>query len=268
MIGSIVLGLSAKKEVTLRGMGGEVFHGLLFSILRRNSSEFVSKLHNQDEQKPFSIFPLLKGDKLREGRSFISPGEEFAFKLTALNEEMLSITVSAFLPLMAEGTVLRLSGKPVTLENMDLCREKFTSFPQLLKDASAEMKITLEFTGPTAFKSGGVQVLFPEPKLVFTSLLRRWKAFSEINLPQKYAESFTSIKVSNYDLHTQLIPFSKYKIIGFKGKIAYELPQDSSESFRRAVNALADFASYGGVGVKTAMGMGQTKRIKTTKERR
>ena len=106
-----------------------------------------------------------------------------------------------------------------------------------------------------------MQFIFPQPELVFSSLLKRWNAFSELKIPEEHAAYFPSIKVSSYDLRTQLVHFSRYKIIGFKGEVEYELPGNASEGFRREVNALADFASYSGVGAKTAMGMGQVRRI-------
>lgn len=67
MVGSIMVGLSAKSEVTLRGLGGEALHGLFFNILRRNSTEIASELHKQEEQKPFTISPLLEGHELKGG---------------------------------------------------------------------------------------------------------------------------------------------------------------------------------------------------------
>jgi CRISPR/Cas system endoribonuclease Cas6 (RAMP superfamily) len=51
-------------------------------------------------------------------------------------------------------------------------------------------------------------------------------------------------------------------MLGFKGKIEYRLLEKCAPHFCRAVNALANFASYSDVGTKTTMGMGQTRRIK------
>ena len=260
MVGSVVVSLSAKSELVLRGMGGEALHGLFFNILKRNSMEIASKLHEQEELRPFSISPLLEGHELKEGYCFVSPGRKVAFRLTMLNEEILGTAVSALFFVMAEDQILYLSKKPISIERIEVRDEEFTSFSKLLKDALPHLKVTLEFVTPTSFRSDGAQSLFPDPRLVFSSLLRRWNAFSEIKLPQDYIENFSSIRVSNYDLRTELVQFSRYKMIGFKGRTEFELPKDSGESFQRAVNALADFAPYAGVGVKTTMGMGQAKR--------
>lgn len=261
MIGSITVSLSPKREVVVRGIGGEALHGLVFNILKRTSVRLASDVHEQEGQKPLSISPLLDGCKLKDGYSLISSARKVTFKLTVLREDMLAVTASTLFLIMAEGGNLYLSRRPVTIESVDLCKESLTSFPKLLGDALPQLKLTLQFSTPTSFKTGTVQSLFPDPRLVFSSLLRRWNAFSETKLPEEYMKNFACIRVSNYDLHTELIHFSTYKMIGFKGRVEYELPEDSSEPFRRTANALANFALYAGVGVKTTMGMGQTRRI-------
>jgi CRISPR-associated endoribonuclease Cas6 len=261
MLGSIRVGLSAESEIRLRGLGGEALHGLFFNMLKRNSVEVASNLHGQKDQKPFSLSPLLEGYELRESYAVIPGGGGLAFRLSFLSDEVLAAATMAFFMAMTQGEVLYLSRKPVMVENIDMSEGKFSSFSEVLKSARPETKIILEFLSPTSFRRSGVQILFPEPRLVFSSLLKRWNTFSETKLPEEYAEGFASIKVSNYNLHTELVQFSKYKIIGFKGRIEYELPQEFPEPCRQAVNALADFAFYAGTGAKTAMGMGQTKRI-------
>ncbi len=260
MLGSIIVGLSAKSELRLRGLGGEALNGLFFNVLKRNSIKAASDLHDQKEQKPFSLSPLLEGYELREGYALAPCGGGITFRLSFLSEEILASAISAFFTAMTEGRILHLSRKPVTVERIDMYEGKFTSFSELLAEAQPETVITLEFITPTSFKGDGIQTLFPEPRLVFSSLLRRWNAFSDIMIPEEYIEAFPSIKVSNYSLRTELVHFSRYKIIGFKGRIEYRLPQKSAEPFQKAVNALADFAFYAGTGAKTAMGMGQTRR--------
>jgi len=257
----MLITLQADSWIRLKGLGGEALHGLFFDILRKGSAELASRLHRVSEQKPFSIFPLLEGHELRKGYSFIAAGKEFSFKLAVFNEEMLTAVISSLSALMAEDGTLFLSGKPITLKHIDLGEENFASFSQILAEDAPESTITLEFITPTSFKVSGIQALFPEPRLVFSSLLKRWNKFSEVKLPDEYMESFPSIKVSGYNLHTELIHFSRYKMIGFKGKVQYELPRQCPPSLRKAINALAKFACYAGVGVKTAMGMGQTKRL-------
>ena len=68
------------------------------------------------------------------------------------------------------------------------------------------------------------------------------------------------IRISDYELRTELIHFARYKVIGFKGHVTYTCPREADVAFRRAINALADFAFFAGVGYKTTMGLGQAIR--------
>lgn len=260
-LGKVAVGLLAQGGATLKGLGGESLHALFFRILKLHSSELASKIHNQKDQRPFSLSPPLGHYELRRGYMVVSPGTTLTFNLTFLNEELLTASISAFVSVLQEGEMLDLSRKPVILQNLDLCAGSFSSFAEILSDASSTPLITLEFVTPTSFRKNEMQVVLPQPELVFTSLLKRWNAFSELKIPEEHAAYLPSIKVSSYDLHTQLVHFSRYKIIGFKGRVEYELPEDVSEAFLREVNALADFAFYAGIGAKTAMGMGQARRI-------
>jgi CRISPR-associated endoribonuclease Cas6 len=46
-------------------------------------------------------------------------------------------------------------------------------------------------------------------------------------------------------------------VIGFKGRVTYTYPRQIDAPTRQALNALADFGFFAGVGYKTTMGMGQ-----------
>jgi CRISPR-associated endoribonuclease Cas6 len=260
-LGKVAVGLLVEDEVRLRGLGGEALHGLFLRILKQYSSDLASEMHNRDEQRPFSLKPPVGDSELRRGYTVTSSGTNLTFDLAFLSEKLLTASVSAFLSVLQDGRVLSLSRQPVVLQNLDLDAGTFSSFLKILSNASATYAVTLEFVTPTSFRKNEMQVVFPQPELVFSSLLRRWNAFSELKIPEEHAVYFPSIKVSSYDLHTQLVHFSRYKIIGFKGRVEYELPEGSSEDFMQVVNALADFAFYSGVGAKTTMGMGQVRRI-------
>ena len=260
-LGKVAVGLLVESGARLKGSGGEALHAFLFRTLKQYSSELASKIHNQTEQRPFSLSPPLWDCEFRQGYVVVSPGTTMTFGLAFLSEELLTASISAFLSVLQDGQVIRLARQSVILQNLDLCAGSFSSFSKILSNASPLPTITLEFVTPTSFRKNEMQVVFPQPELTFSSLLRRWNAFSEVKIPEEYTNYFPLIKVASYDLHTQLVHFSKYKIIGFKGRVEYELPSNVSKSFQQEVNALADFAFYSGVGAKTAMGMGQVRRM-------
>lgn len=60
---------------------------------------------------------------------------------------------------------------------------------------------------------------------------------------------------------SELVQFSNYKIIGFKGIVEYRLGKEFTREEKRVINTLADFAFYAWVGYKTTMGMGLMVRL-------
>ncbi|MEK7281238.1 MAG: CRISPR system precrRNA processing endoribonuclease RAMP protein Cas6, partial [Chloroflexota bacterium] len=96
---------------------------------------------------------------------------------------------------------------------------------------------------------------------VFGSLLARWNDLS----PMKLSESIKAIvegkvKLSRYNLRTHILHFPNYQEVGFEGSSVFMIDKDVDDETVQALNALADFAFYSGVGAKTTMGMGQTVR--------
>jgi CRISPR-associated endoribonuclease Cas6 len=57
-----------------------------------------------------------------------------------------------------------------------------------------------------------------------------------------------------------MLRFRRSPQVGFVGQVTYGLMAEN-EAARCQLNALADFAFYAGVGIKTTMGMGQTRRV-------
>jgi CRISPR-associated endoribonuclease Cas6 len=122
--------------------------------------------------------------------------------------------------------------------------------------------LSLLFTSPTCFRSGGKQVPVPLPELVFGSLLERWNAFAPIVFPpetRRYAAE--CLALSRYDLTTRPAPSKGGGMrVGAIGQATY-----TSINFDRywmsVIGTLAAFALFSGVGAATTNGMGQCRSL-------
>jgi len=125
-------------------------------------------------------------------------------------------------------------------------------------------KVRLEFISPTAFKSHEVQNPLPLPGLVFGNLVERWNAFcpAELQLDpalRQYSEE--AVVVSSFHLDSQVLPQKGSTVmIGAVGRVTYTALGGDRYWFA-ALQMLADYAFYSGVGMKTTMGMGQCRRV-------
>ncbi|MFZ1755100.1 MAG: CRISPR system precrRNA processing endoribonuclease RAMP protein Cas6 [Caldilineaceae bacterium] len=132
----------------------------------------------------------------------------------------------------------------------------------LLATGNPANRVTLRFDSPTSFKSGGMQVPVPTPDLVFGSLADRWNVFSPIPLSDEIREfSRTCIAISRYQLRSVSMPHKRGSFrVGDVGEVTYSALA-GDRYWHGAMQMLADFAVFSGVGVQTTNGMGQTVRI-------
>lgn len=121
--------------------------------------------------------------------------------------------------------------------------------------------LKLEFVTPTAFKSNGKYNFLPSPRLILLSISKRFdNAFGiEENDYEALGEIIEkNVSVSDYKLESTSFSLEGVNIPSFVGNITFKAVGDND--FRSYFRMLGDFAQYSGVGIKTALGMGQVKK--------
>mgnify|MGYP000477214500 CR=1 FL=1 len=130
---------------------------------------------------------------------------------------------------------------------------------QLLLAAREEpaSRTRLWFRTPCAFKQAGRYAIYPQEFLLLQSLVLHWNtAFPDcqLNDPDALDAILRGLRILDYSLHTVSYPIKNTCIPGFVGSAVVEarlaLP------LLELWNALLSFAPYGGIGIKTTLGMG------------
>lgn len=130
---------------------------------------------------------------------------------------------------------------------------------QLLLAAREEpaSRTRLWFRTPCAFKQAGRYAIYPQEFLLLQSLVLHWNtAFPDcqLNDPDALDAILRGLHILDYNLHTVSYPINNTRIPGFVGSAVVEarlaLP------LLELWNALLSFAPYGGIGIKTTLGMG------------
>ena len=108
-----------------------------------------------------------------------------------------------------------------------------------------------------AFKQAGRYAIYPQEFLLLQSLVLHWNtAFPDCQLsdPDALDAILRGLRILDYSLHTVSYPIKNTRIPGFVGSAVVEarlaLP------LLELWNALLSFAPYGGIGIKTTLGMG------------
>lgn len=123
----------------------------------------------------------------------------------------------------------------------------------------SENRAKLIFLSPCAFKQSGRYTIFPQETLLLQSLIAHWNAaFPEYALIDSDALQALQqgLHIVDYNLHTTRYPLKETRIPSFLGNVTVEA--HLAPPLLELWNTLLSFAPYGGIGIKTTLGMGGT----------
>jgi len=241
----LLLRFRAEKPFPLSLLKPKTAHGLLFALLK--GSEAGDLLH-RGGLKPFSLSLVSR---------FLYPNrqvESFALTLNLLDNSLFpKLARRLFFP---EERVLEVAGVKVRLVSVKPL--EVVTYSKLL-EGPADSDLLLNFLSPTAFKRGTADYPLPDPYLVFSSLLKRWNAFSPEKLPTDLYKVFKErVHLSGCWIKTRKVEVAeRAKFTGFTGRVLFYANLEGE--LLKQVNALARFAPFAGVGRKTTMGFGTVK---------
>jgi CRISPR-associated endoribonuclease Cas6 len=272
MLISIVLTLTTDRPATLPAELGRANYTALLARLRSMDPALAAEVHDGNGPKPLTCSGILDPD-LRGENVTVRPGQAYHVRVTGLTERMSEALVTTLL--VNPPSEWDIGHHQFRVEGItcDPARHPWAgqdSYTALAKRIETHHRqhyalprtVQLEFLSPTAFRSQEMQIPVPMPALVFGSLLDRWHTFGGLPLdPATRAFTEQAVAISDYQLESRRVPHKDGAFrVGGIGRVAYTLR--SNDPYRLAVmGVLADYAFYAGVGVQTASGMGQCRRL-------
>ncbi len=268
MLIAIVLKLVCDRNLSLPPHLGRANYAATLRRLEEFEPGLGDVAHAGEGPKPLTCSSLLN-HLPRGGQSLVRAGETVQVRVTGL-EERISQALQRGL-LQQPPATWELDGEVFTVTDVICDADAHgwtgkTSYQDLLSyhvqmAERAPAQVQVEFGSPTAFSSKGLTMPVPLPYLVFGSLVDRWNAFSPIPLApdtRQFAEE--SVALSRYDLHTRPVQTKNSGLyIGAEGIAQYTAVR-KERYWLMALNLLADFALFSGVGTQTTIGMGQARR--------
>ena len=275
MLVSIVLTLTPETPATLPPELGRAVQAETLARLSQVDPALAEAIHASEGPKPLTCSGLVAAEPEEKSchpsdSVAVRPGARYFVRVTGLVE---SVSRALFAGLVERpSTRWTLHGQPFrVLEAVcDAAADAWTGHTSCETLATAALQrgdrlsrtVTLEFVSPTAFKSLEMQMPVPLPGLVFGSLVERWNAFSTVALdPDLRRFANERVAISRYWLESKPVPTKGGALrIGGVGQVTYTALDDDRYALA-ALNILADFSLYSGVGVQTATGMGQCRRL-------
>lgn len=228
----------------------EQIHAAFLGLVRRGDPALAHLLHAQHlGRRPFSLWPL--------GR----PGQDgvLSLRLSVLAPELLHRFWERW---------ERRGGFPLHLCEHTLHPEKVehegpwagTAAWRDLASRTTERTVRLQFCTPTTFRQGDLDLPLPLPRLVFGGLLARWNAFAPLSLPLNMETVDRRIALADAHIRVRTFFDGRARIPGCVGWAEFRALRGMPPEAVAAVQALADFAFFAGVGRKTTHGMGLVRR--------
>ncbi|MHC0064200.1 CRISPR-associated endoribonuclease Cas6 [Nostoc sp. UIC 10890] len=272
---SLVLNLLPQSPIPPQYLTGRHLHALFLTLVSSVDSTLGDRLHDSTADKAFTLSPLqintplLKGGKGGSKLQYlhqqpIPAGTPCWWRISLLDDTLFGKLTQLWLNLNpnrpwhlgpADLYIISIQGTPQSIQPW----ANASTYAQLYEEASdRHSSINLSFSTPTAFRQGQYDTTLPTRESVFNSLLSRWNKYSGIELNQIAIES---IFPSFVNIHTEIVADSRSKFIGILGEVNYKILGEIEPIQIKQINALADFALYAGIGRKTTMGMGMTRRL-------
>ena len=265
---SLILELSATHDAILPATTGHQAHALFLDLVRHVDPALSARLHDEESYRPFTVSSL-RGGVEREKSVFLQAGAKYSLRVTLLDGGTLWQCLSQ--------QFLEVQHVPLQLGKASFTLARVLSTPasdptgwagysdwQTLAMTEARQMITMQFASPTAFSMGDRRfALFPEPMLMWDSLLRSWNRYApavlHIDKHIMREQIARDVAIVEYDLHTTTLQFPHSMQRGFMGNCTYALK--ASKEATSYLTTLAEFARFSGIGYRTTMGMGQARLV-------
>lgn len=120
--------------------------------------------------------------------------------------------------------------------------------------------LDLKFQSPTAFKSNGAYIFYPDLRLIYQSLMNKYSMTSaemEMRDEETLEQLVDNSEIVRYYLRTVPFPLEGVNITGFQGEIRIRIK--GTDTMARYARLLLRFGEYSGIGIKTGIGMGAIK---------
>lgn len=271
MLVSIVVTVETDTGTLLPRNVGRAHYAAALQRLQTVNPGLVTAIHERDGPKPLTCSDILNGRGNRDGTR-LEPGMPYYLRVTGLTENVSQALLEALVE-KPPGAIellhhpLRVTG--ATANGAEHGWAGSTTYEtlaarQMLPGRSIPKQVTMQFASPTAFKQAGRQMPMPLPDLVFGSLVERWNRFSPLALsPEMRRFGAEMLAVTRYRLQSRPVAQKNGALrIGGVGTATYRA-LGGDRYWLATMQMLAEFARYSGVGVQTATGMGQARRLES-----
>jgi CRISPR-associated endoribonuclease Cas6 len=265
---SIVFRLHNPQPASLAADQGRALAAQFLAWVAALDPELSSKLHDESNlPRPYTVSNFFDLPKPNKGLVYLPAGSDIWFRVTCLQPELSVFLVDCLMPSLPKEVTV---GDAVfVLDDATWSPEDhpwagWVNYAGLIENdflGRAGRKLRFQFASATAFHTRGTHLPYILPELAVPSWLKDWNAFAPVTFPAEIRKAIhRGVAVSYYKMQTLPVRYGKATLVGGIGHCTFNL-LSPDPYLRHVANVLASFSFYCGTGVKTALGMGQTRRL-------
>lgn len=265
---SLVIKLRNPQAASLAADQGRAMAAEFLRWVRNIEPKLSATLHDEtDLPKPYSVSSLRDLSLPERGMVLLPANSLVWFRITSLSPALSLFLVDQLLPAMP--AEIQVGDTKFKIEEADWEAKRhpwagWINYGQLIeKELMGEVSrtIKLEFATATTFHTHGVHMPFILPALVLRSWLKTWNAFAPVKFSESLLETAESaVAVSYYKMQSMPVRYGKATLVGGIGNCTFNI-QEKDPYWLHVIKVLSGFAFYAGTGAKTALGLGQTRRL-------
>lgn len=157
----------------------------------------------------------------------------------------------------------------VNIISRQVCKTLKKEWMRSFYQEESSRMLTISFHTPTSFKKDGGYAIFPELKNIYESLMLRYESIlpeESFYDPDTLMQLVDNSSIVRYRLRSVTFPMEATRIPGFMGEITIRIK--GPQTMVNFVKLLLTFGTFAGVGMKTAMGMGNMTYEERRKEQK
>jgi CRISPR-associated endoribonuclease Cas6 len=236
-------------------------HAWFLDQVRQTDPELSAALHDNQDEKPFTISGLIDPRHPLERSLKLSANQTYEWQITAMSQPVVQWLQRWLAQLPGE---IDLRTAPLKLLGWAIAAAP-TTYERLWDDAGTPpAAFDLAFLTPTSFRRQGNHFPLPVPTNLFHSYLRRWNQFAHIEYETEQFLDWidAGVLITRHHLESaKVVAGKKGSVTGFTGAITLSLTAAAATDaeYVQLFTALYRFAPYCGTGHKTTFGLGQTR---------
>lgn len=243
MLSKLKIKLKDDKNIDIRN--ATLFHGAIMEIIDKDYAEL---LHNL----PYNPYTQALVYNKKEG---------FYWELTTLGKNAKNNIIDK---IKDEVDSLVLTHNNIKIEFIEKAFStiSYDNFIEKYYFNKSSRYKKIKFLTPTAFRVNGSYQIYPTVKHIFNSIINKHdfiQSDTSFYSKEVMEQIENGVSIVNYNLRSVKFDLESIKIPSFIGEITLRV--DGSNQFSSFIEAVLQYGTYSGVGIKSSLGMGKIIRL-------